>query len=194
MLFNSLEFAVFFGVVCALYFALGQRWRWMLLLVASYVFYMQWNASYAFLILASTCVDYVAGRAMGASESRRRQTGILLGSLSFNLGMLFTFKYWSFFHTSLAAALGAVGVSYAPPQLDVLLPVGISFYTFQTLSYTIDIWRGELKPERHFGKFALFVTFFPQLIAGPIGRAKPFCRSSIGRWRSILSGCSPGCS
>ena len=172
MLFNSLEFAVFFGVVCALYFALGQRWRWMLLLVASYVFYMQWNASYAFLILASTCVDYVAGRAMGASESRRRQTGILLGSLSFNLGMLFTFKYWSFFHTSLAAALGAVGVSYAPPQLDVLLPVGISFYTFQTLSYTIDIWRGELKPERHFGKFALFVTFFPQLIAGPIERAK----------------------
>jgi alginate O-acetyltransferase complex protein AlgI len=167
-----MAFWLFFTVVVAAYYALNHRWRWVLLLLASYYFYMQWNAVYAVLILLSTCVDFVAGRAIAAAPSKKGAAWALFASLMTNLGILFTFKYWSFFHSSMARILEGFGVVYSSPELDLLLPVGISFYTFQTMSYTIDIWRGQLSPSRHFGKFALFVAFFPQLVAGLIERAR----------------------
>lgn len=172
MLFNSVEFWLFFAVTLVIHALLPHRYRWALLLVASYVFYMWWNAGYAVLIALSTVVDYAAGRAIHSASTTRAKKLALWASLVSNIGMLFTFKYWGFFHESMAAILLPFGVSYEVPSLDVLLPVGISFYTFQTLSYTIDIYRGTLTPERHLGKFALFVSFFPQLVAGPIERAR----------------------
>lgn len=168
MLFNSIDFILFFPVVVALFFALPHRFRWMLLLAASYYFYMCWKAEYAILILASTIVDYWAALRMQKYRSNRR---FYLGiSLLSNLGMLFGFKYFNFFNESARAAFDQFNIFYNVPAFDVLLPVGISFYTFQTLSYTIDVYRGKQEAERHFGIFALYVSFFPQLVAGPIER------------------------
>ena len=171
MFFNSMTFAVFFTVVVCLNFALSYRLRPLFLLGASYFFYMSWNPKYALLILTSTLVDYVAGIAMAASDSRRRRTQLLLLSLAVNLGILFTFKYANFALVGLEALSSWLSVPIDLPALDVLLPVGISFYTFQTLSYTIDVYRGRIGAERNFLRFALFVSFFPQLVAGPIERA-----------------------
>jgi D-alanyl-lipoteichoic acid acyltransferase DltB (MBOAT superfamily) len=171
LLFDSVEFAVFFTVVVAGTFALPHRVRWAWLLVASYAFYMRWNVSYAALIGLSTLVDYVAARRIDAARTERGRRLGLAASVVTNLGLLFTFKYWAFFHESAAAVAGALGLPYSPPELHILLPVGISFYTFQTLSYTIDVYREQLRPERHLGRFALYVAYFPQLVAGPIERA-----------------------
>ena len=112
-------------------------------------------------IALSTVVDFVTGRAIASAQSKGARKSALLVSLTTNLGLLFTFKYWNFFHESMAQLCAPLGVEYAVPELNVLLPVGISFYTFQTLSYTIDIYRGTLRPEPHFGRFALYVSFFP---------------------------------
>ena len=170
MLFNSLEFLLFFPLVVGLYFALPQRWRWLHLLLASYAFYMAWEPAYALLILASTVVDYlVALRMPNAPQPQRR---MLLGlSLLVNLGLLFSFKYYNLINGTFVdlAALG--GIDWPLPESNLLLPVGISFYTFQTLGYTVDVYRGSMAPERHFGHFALYVSYFPQLVAGPIERA-----------------------
>ena len=171
MLFNSVEYFVFFGVVALLHFVLPQRWRWILLLVASYAFYMSWNPAYIVLIGGSTLVDYFVGLRLGKTQIRSQRRALLLCSLVANLGLLFTFKYWNFFQSSFVEVAGWLGVSVQPSVLHVLLPVGISFYTFQTLSYTIDVYRERIPPERHLGRFALFVSFFPQLVAGPIERA-----------------------
>lgn len=172
MLFNSFEFPIFFAVVVSLYFSSPYRYRWLLLLLASYVFYAAWRPEYLLLILASTVVDYFVGLAMGRTAERAGRTKYLLFSLAANLGLLFTFKYFNFFSGTAEAALRLAGLDYLLPHLNVLLPVGISFYTFQTLSYTIEVYRGAQEPERHAGRFALYVAFFPQLVAGPIERAK----------------------
>jgi len=171
MQFNSWQFLLFFPAVVTLYFALPHRMRWALLLAASYFFYACWNPAYLLLIVTSTLIDYLAGLAMGRAGSRRRRRKYLVLSLLTNLGLLFSFKYFNFLNRSLRAALAALGVSIDLPELNVLLPVGISFYTFQTLSYTIEVYRGRREPERHPGIFALYVSFFPQLVAGPIERA-----------------------
>ncbi len=174
MIFNSIQFLVFFPIVVALYFGMPTKYRWMLLLVASYIFYMAWKAEYAILIFISTFVDYFCGLQMGKvpDEERSKRKKYLYLSLLVNLGMLFTFKYFNFFADSISSLLGQFQIEFNSPVFKLLLPVGISFYTFQTLSYTIDIYYGKLKPTKHFGKFALFVSFFPQLVAGPIERAK----------------------
>ncbi len=171
MLFNSLEFLLFFPIVIMLYYALPHKHRWVLLLLASYVFYMWWKVSYVLLIIISTCIDYVAAIGIERSKSKRQKKLLLALSLLTNLGILFFFKYFNFFNDSLSSISGWMGFAFEPSLLDVLLPVGISFYTFQTLSYTIDVYRGQKKAERHFGYFALYVTYFPQLVAGPIERA-----------------------
>lgn len=171
MIFNSLEFGAFFLAVFWAFFLTPPRFRWVLLLVCSYWFYMSWRAEYALLIAFSTVVDYVAGLKMHAAPDRRAKRRWLVLSLCSNLGLLFFFKYYDFFSTEARAALAEYSIVRWLPEWDFLLPVGISFYTFQTLSYTIDIYRGRLEPERHFGRFALFVSFFPQLVAGPIERA-----------------------
>lgn len=171
MLFNSAEFLIFFPLVVCLYFACPPRYRWALLLAASYYFYAAWKAEYLILILASTVVDYFAGLQMANQPLRAHRTKYLVLSLLTNLGLLFTFKYFNFFNESLRAVFNTFNIFYDVPAFQVLLPVGISFYTFQTLSYTIDVYRGKLEPERNFGIFALYVAFFPQLVAGPIERA-----------------------
>jgi D-alanyl-lipoteichoic acid acyltransferase DltB (MBOAT superfamily) len=172
MLFNSLEFLVFFPIVIMLYYALPFKYRWLMLLVASYVFYMWWKAEYALLILASTLIDYFAARWLEKTTHQIKRKCLLALSLASNLGILFFFKYFNFVNTNLGSLSEIFGFAYQPSPLDVLLPVGISFYTFQTMSYTIDVFKGNMKAEKHFGYFALYVTYFPQLVAGPIERAE----------------------
>jgi len=169
LLFNSYQFLVFFPIVCALFFTFRKQARWTLLL-ASYYFYMCWKPEYLILILVSTLVDYLVALGMPkASKGRRR--ALLLLSLLTNLGILFFFKYFNFINDSVRQAFDVFGLAYSVPGLDVLLPVGISFYTFQTLSYTIDVYRGARPPEHNLLTFALYVAFFPQLVAGPIERS-----------------------
>ena len=172
MLFNSFHFLVFLPMVVVLYYAVPQKFRWILLLVASYYFYMSWKAEYIILIVASTLVDFGAGLAIEKADSKKRKQLWLFLSLFVNLGLLFTFKYWDFFNESIRDTLNLFSIPFDPSTLKLLLPVGISFYTFQTLSYTIDIYYGKIKPIKHLGIFATYVSFFPQLVAGPIERAK----------------------
>lgn len=146
--------------------------RWIWLLLASYTFYACWKVEYLLLIMLSTGIDYYCGRRMGALPDKAHRKKYLYLSLLTNLGLLFSFKYFYFFTDSTQVLLNLFNITYEQPVFDVLLPVGISFYTFQTLSYTIDVYYGKIKAEHHLGKFALFVSFFPQLVAGPIERAK----------------------
>jgi D-alanyl-lipoteichoic acid acyltransferase DltB (MBOAT superfamily) len=166
MSFLSGEFAVFFPVVCLMYFACPYRWRWLVLLPASYLFYMSWRPWYLTLILFSTAVDYVVALRLARARRVFVRRALLGVSLAANLGMLFFFKYHNWF----ARSINDVADERLIPLLDVLLPVGISFYTFQTLAYTIEVYRGRQPAERHAGYFATYVAFFPQLVAGPIER------------------------
>ncbi|MCG8461687.1 MAG: hypothetical protein MI919_35850, partial [Holophagales bacterium] len=170
MLFNSLQFTLFFPAVVMAYFAIPSRHRWKLLLAASYYFYMCWKVEYVLLILVSTLVDYWAGQRMGKLPDRRSRRPFLILSLLVNLGLLFSFKYLEFVSENVEAVLERFDIFVDVPLFQVLLPVGISFYTFQTLSYTIDVYRGRVGPEKHLGYFALYVAFWPQLVAGPIER------------------------
>jgi alginate O-acetyltransferase complex protein AlgI len=175
MLFHSLTFLAFFAAVL-LGDRLLSRWsarKWWLL-AASYAFYAAWNPPLALLLAGSTVIDWFVGLRLGTTRHPGRRRAWLLLSLAVNLGALGFFKYGSFLLANTVALLAQIGVHYRPPQLDLLLPVGISFYTFQTLSYSLDVWRGELRPVRSLRDFALFVSFFPQLVAGPIVRARDF--------------------
>jgi alginate O-acetyltransferase complex protein AlgI len=173
MTFISFEFIIFFIIVFIIYFSVNHRWRWVLLLSLSYFFYMYWNASYIVLIVASTLVDYFVALQLDATDPTqlKRRKILLSTSITINLGILFFFKYFNFFNTSVADALHQLGISYTPSTLDVLLPVGISFYTFQSMAYTFDVYRGQLRAEKNVGLFATYVALFPQLVAGPIERA-----------------------
>lgn len=175
MIFNSLSFLLFFAIVLAAYYTL-RSWttRKALLLVASYLFYAAWNPPFVVLLWISTVVDWFTARRISAAASRSARRRWLFLSLGTNLGMLGYFKYGNFLLENFVAAAGAVGIEYAPPAMDIVLPVGISFYTFQTLSYTIDVYRGDGEAWDSPLDFALFVTFFPQLVAGPIVRAFDF--------------------
>ncbi len=174
MQFNSIAFAVFLCIVFAAYWALGSRRRQLqnaLVLLASYVFYGWWDWRFLSLILVSSFVDYRVGIALGRERRVRARRRLLGLSLAANLGMLGVFKYFDFFTTSFADLLGTFGVGVHPFTLAVVLPVGISFYTFQTLSYTIDVYRENIEPTHDPVAFFAFVAFFPQLVAGPIERA-----------------------
>ncbi|MBN1558253.1 MAG: MBOAT family protein [Lentisphaerae bacterium] len=170
MSFNSFQFLAFFTAVFALYHALNHRWQNRLLLAGSYLFYASWDWRFLSLILVSTVTDYLCGRAIGAAGPKARKRFLAL-SVAVNLGLLGFFKYYDFFAGSLQALLGRLGWEADVRLLHIVLPVGISFYTFQTLSYTLDVYRGTLKPARRFLDYALYVAFFPQLVAGPIERA-----------------------
>ena len=171
MNFNSIQFLIYLPVVTALYFLLPQRWRWVMLLGASYYFYMSWNPKLVFLIAFTTVVSYVAGLVMErVREDKRKRRITLTVTLCACLGVLFFFKYFNFLSNSVTGLLRAVRLPVDDLTLQLILPVGISFYTFQTLSYVIDVYRGTIPAERHFGYYALFVSFFPQLVAGPIER------------------------
>ena len=175
MLFNSFEFLVFLIIVFALYwFVFNKKLKHqnILLLGSSYLFYGWWDYRFLSLILFSTLVDYFVGLAIEKSKKNRKRKLLLLVSLVFNLGLLGFFKYYNFFVDSFIELIQSVGYSTESTwSLYIILPVGISFYTFQTMSYSIDVYRGNLKPTTDFVSFAAFVSFFPQLVAGPIERA-----------------------
>ncbi|MEE9381940.1 MAG: MBOAT family O-acyltransferase [Nannocystaceae bacterium] len=171
MLFNSLDFLWFFPAAVGAYYAVAPKRRWIVLLTSSYLFYMWWRVDFAVLIFGSTVVDYIAAGTIASSEGKRKRRLLLGVSLATNLGLLFIFKYLGWATKEFHEIARSVVPSADPPILEFMLPVGISFYTFQTLSYTIDVYRGKLQPERHFGRFAVFVAFWPQLVAGPIERA-----------------------
>lgn len=170
MLFNSLAYAVFLPIVFICYWLLPHKFRWVLLLVASYYFYMSWNAKYVVLLLITSLISYIAARLLEHEESQRKRRCILAVSALVCFGILFFFKYFNFFTDTAAAVLNIFSISVNPITLQILLPVGISFYTFQTLSYVMDVYHGKVKPEHHFGIYAAFISFFPQLVAGPIER------------------------
>ena len=174
MLFNSIAFLLFFPIVCASYFFIPSRMiraRNILLLVASYYFYMNWKPAYALLLLTSTVVTYLAALGIGHFEEKRKKKLCLVSSLVLNLAILFLFKYYNFLSSNIEAALQSSGLAINIPEFGFLLPVGISFYTFQALGYSIDVYRGTTKVEHDFLTYALFVSFFPQLVAGPIERS-----------------------
>lgn len=173
MLFNSLDFALFLPIVFAVYWtAKTQPQRNLILLVASGVFYSWWDIRFLILIVLSICIDFWSARRIAAHSTVRLRQRWLLVSLAANLGTLAIFKYYGFFVDSFVDGFRLLGVQLQPTTLEIILPVGISFYTFQTLSYTIDVYRGHLRPVRDFLQFATFVSFFPQLVAGPIERAQ----------------------
>ena len=170
MLFNTIDFVLFLPLVVFTYFLLPHKYRWMFLLAASYFFYMSWKVEYLFLIIISTLVDYFAGILMEKYPKKKAKLPLLILSLSTNLGLLFFFKYFNFTAENLNLLFEKVEIQHEIPLMNFLLPVGISFYTFQTLSYSIDVFFGRQKAEKHLGYFALYVSFFPQLVAGPIER------------------------
>ena len=170
MLFNTIDFILFLPVVVVIYYLTPGKYRWILLLLASYYFYMSWNANYIYLILFSTLVDYLIGIKMSQLNSKKQKFPWLLISIFVNLGLLFSFKYLDFATENANYIFSKIGINKQLPLFQLLLPVGISFYTFQTLSYAVDVYNDRIKPERHLGYFALFVSFFPQLVAGPIER------------------------
>ena len=173
MLFNSLPFAVFLPIVFAVYWALRNSLpsQNVMLLVASYIFYGWWDARFLSLIVASTVVDYLLGQYLAVATNALKRKLLLTASMIFNLGLLGVFKYYNFFMENFMEIANSVGLYTNPILLKIALPVGISFYTFQTMSYTIDIYRKQLEPTKDFIAFAAFVGYFPQLVAGPIERA-----------------------
>jgi alginate O-acetyltransferase complex protein AlgI len=170
MLFNSLHFTLFFLITVGLYFSIPYRYRWVMLLAASYYFYMCWKAEYVLILIGSTLVNYFTGIRMSEIPDKGGRKGLLWLSLIANLGALFCFKYFNFFSRTVTEAFHAWNIFYDLPVFNVLLPVGISFYTFQMLSYSIDVYNGRAPAERHLGIFALYTAFWPQLLAGPIAR------------------------
>lgn len=176
MLFNSLNFLVFFPVVVLIYFVIPSKIKYVWLLLASYYFYMSWNPKYALLILTSTLLTWITG--LGVARFRKSsikrslfwQKVCIAGCFAVNLGILIFFKYFDFLLENINALIGRAGLEMVRKPFDVILPVGISFYTFQALSYIVDVYRGEVEAEKNVAKYALFVSFFPQLVAGPIER------------------------
>ncbi len=175
MQFDSLTFLLFFAAVLATYYAVPNwGWRKNVLLASSYLFYMAWSPPLVILIWISTLADFCIAKRMHATTAPGRRKALVAASLVINLGVLSYFKYAAFLLGSFADLLALAGVAYRPPDFDIILPIGISFYTFQTLSYTLDVYRRKTTPEQSLRDFALFVTFFPQLVAGPIVRATHF--------------------
>lgn len=182
MLFNSFEFIFFFISTVVNYFILPHKFRWILLLIVSYYFYFSWEPKLTLLLLASTLIDYYCGIKIYDSKTATARKVYLFASIVANLGLLIFFKYLGFLTQTTLQIIQFFGIEI--PNVEqfksthqfshILIPIGISFYTFQTLSYSIEVYRRNLNPERHFGRYALYVSFFPQLVAGPIERAQKF--------------------
>lgn len=180
MSFNSLDFLLFFPIVVLVYFIIPRKTRWIWLLISSYYFYMSWNPRYAVLIAASTIITYLCGILIEKEQlkhkgnvNQKKKMWMAL-CLLLNLSILFFFKYFNFASSSINTLLTVFNIQAGPARFNVLLPVGISFYTFQAIGYTMDVYRGEMKAERNIFKYALFISFFPQLVAGPIERSTNF--------------------
>ena len=172
MLFNSYTFILFFLVMLALHYApFPWKVKKVNLLLMSYIFYAAWNPPFILLLWLSTVVDFYVGRALYHQDNKVKRKLLLVISLIGNLGMLCFFKYGTFLLDNFVALVGALGIDFHPAKPNIILPAGISFYTFHGLSYVIDIYKNKIKPERNFIDYAVFVSFFPLLVAGPIERA-----------------------
>ena len=172
MLFNSIAFLIFFPTVCFIYYLIPWvKYRNWFLLVASYYFYMNWEPVYALLLLSSTAITYFAAKGISSAKTQKQKHTYLVLSVTLNILILFFFKYYAFAAENISTLLDVLGISIHFPSFDILLPVGISFYIFQALGYSIDVYRGDVKAERNYFTYALFVSFFPQLVAGPIERS-----------------------
>lgn len=184
MLFNSYNFMIFFPIVTIIYFLIPHKARYIWLLIASYFFYMCWNVKYALILLASTAITYISAIFIDKEDKKQLEEKQKIKSKKYwvilsivtNLVILFLFKYFNFFLENINKFLLSFNVKLTEQRLNVILPVGISFYIFQALSYTIDVYRKTVKPEKNFLKYALFVSFFPQLVAGPIERSSNLLR------------------
>ena len=178
MLFNSFDFICFFPIVVLIYYLVPHKFRYIWLLLTSYYFYMCWNVEYALLLLTSTVITYISGLLIDKIKKENASKNILATkfvvgcSFVLNIGILVFFKYFEFIIDNLQKVLGALNIRFEVPEFSLLLPVGISFYIFQALGYTMDVYRGEIKAERNLLRYAVFVSFFPQLVAGPIERSK----------------------
>ncbi len=170
MLFNSIEFLFFFPIVTILYFVLPHKWRWLHLLIASCVFYAAFIPIYLLILFFTIIIDYIAGIMIEDATGRRRKNYLVM-SIVANVGVLAVFKYYNFFIDNINQLFHSWNITTSNvPYLDIILPIGLSFHTFQAMSYTIEVYRGNYKAERHFGIYALYVMFYPQLVAGPIER------------------------
>ena len=191
MLFNSINFLIFFPVVTAIYFILPHKMRWLLLLLASCYFYMAFVPVFILILAFTITVDYVAGIYIENAEGKRRKQ-FLIASIIANVGVLFIFKYFNFANQNIAALAQFLDWNYTLQGLSLILPIGLSFHTFQSLSYTIEVYRGRQKAEKNFGIFALYVMFYPQLVAGPIERPQnllhQFYEKHVLDWSRIGGG------
>ena len=192
MIFNSYIFLVSFLALVLVYFSIPHKYRWVLLLAAGYYFYMCWKAEYVIILIAATLWDYRLALVMAKTPQSAARKRFLILSLFLNVGTLFLFKYLTLFTNSIQALLSQFNIMAHLPTFKWLLPVGISYYTFKKISYMIDVYRGQQQPEPHFGKFALYVAFFPELAAGPIDRAKDllpqFNQQQRPEYRRIIDG------
>jgi alginate O-acetyltransferase complex protein AlgI len=170
MLFNSFNFLLFFPLVTGLYFLLPHSYRWFMLLLASCIFYMFFIPEYVLILIFTIVIDYYAGIFLENEKNPVKRKRWLILSLIANIGVLAIFKYFNFFNTNIELLAHKIGWNYPVPMLEMVLPIGLSFHTFQAMSYTIEVYRGNQKAERHFGIYALYVMYYPQLVAGPIER------------------------
>jgi alginate O-acetyltransferase complex protein AlgI len=194
MLFNSLSFLIFFLIVSSLYFALPHRFRWLLLLAASCFFYMCFIPIYILILAATIGVDYVAGILIERTPDPARKKAYLMMSIVSVCAILFVFKYFNFFNNNLAALARVLHWNYPIKTLRLLLPIGLSFHTFQSLSYVFEVYRGRQAAEKHFGLYSLYVMYFPQLVAGPIERPQNLLRQfkvvKCFDWQRLWNGAS----
>ncbi|HEY1039450.1 MAG TPA: MBOAT family O-acyltransferase [Bacteroidia bacterium] len=170
MLFNSLHFLIFLPIVFALYWSIAHKWRWILLLAASFYFYFSYNPWYCLLLIGTSLVDYYAAKKIDSSTHKKQKKAWLLLSVISNIGVLLAFKYSIFFLNSIFSLGNMLELSNFSMLQAFIIPAGLSFYTFQSLSYTIDVYRGKYKPKDSYGMFALYVSFFPHMVAGPVVR------------------------
>lgn len=194
MLFNSIDFVLFFVVVTSVYFALPHRLRWPLLLGASCLFYMAFVPAYILILFATIIIDYFAGIWIEDSQGPGKKRLYLLMSIASVCGILFVFKYFNFFNHNIAVIAAALRWNYPIESLEIILPIGLSFHTFQSLSYVIEVYRGQQRAERHFGIYSLYVMYFPQLVAGPIERPQnmlhQFHEVKLFEWSRLGDGLS----
>jgi alginate O-acetyltransferase complex protein AlgI len=191
MLFNTFEFVFFYIIVLLAFFGLPQKTRWFMLLVASCIFYMAFIPAYILILGFTIVVDYIAGILIEDATRGRRKMYLLM-SLVANIGTLAVFKYYGFLNANWAQITGFTGLNLKLPALNIILPIGLSFHTFQAMSYTIEVYRGKFKAERNFGIYALYVMFFPQLVAGPIERPQNMLHQFRSQHRFLFSNVSIG--
>lgn len=192
MLFNSIEFIIFFLIVFILYFSINYKYRWIVLLISSIYFYMSWNVKYVLLILFVTLVNYLSAIQIENTTNEKKRKTYLTLSIIISFGILFVFKYFNFFNENLKGFLSLFSLQFDPLLINLILPIGISFYTFHNISYVVDVYTNKIKAEKNLGIYTLFVLFFPQLVAGPIQRGKDLIpqiyNKHLFKYEDVISG------